>query len=295
MGERGLSRRGLFRLAGGVALGGLAASCGGGADEHPQAEVTRSPWPSSTLAAGITGITKTFTSRYRSGNAVTYQILLPPGHDSPAGLPLCLVLHGMTDDHADAVGHVHLDSALAAITGAGLPPMALVAMDGGAFAWWHPRPKIGDDSQGMVLHELLPRLRNAGLRTERFGLFGWSMGGYGSLLLAEKLGRERVAAVSVDAPAIWLTYQDAHADFPFAFDGPADYRKYNVFTYRPRLAGIPVRVVCGDNDGFADATREFVKGVPDLVGVEFPAGGHDPALWARTAPAQLTPIARALG
>jgi hypothetical protein len=42
------------------------------------------------------------------------------------------------------------------------------------------------------------------------------------------------------------------------------------------------------------ATREFAKGVPDLVAADYPVGSHDPKLWASTAVAQLTPLAHAL-
>ncbi len=53
--------------------------------------------------------------------------------------------------------------------------------------------------------------------------------------------------------------------------------------------------MCGRSDYFFANTREFAKGVPDLVAADFPKGDHDPGLWASTAVAQLTPIAKALG
>jgi hypothetical protein len=60
------------------------------------------------------------------------------------------------------------------------------------------------------------------------------------------------------------------------------------------LAGIPVRVVCGRSDPFLVATKAFVAGVPDLVGADYPPGGHDDKVWSATAPDQLKPIAAAL-
>jgi hypothetical protein len=58
---------------------------------------------------------------------------------------------------------------------------------------------------------------------------------------------------------------------------------------------IPVRIMCGQSDYFVTATREFAKGVPDLVAADYPVGTHDPKLWASTAVAQLTLLANALG
>ncbi len=144
----------------------------------------------------------------------------------------------------------------------------------------------------MILSELFPRLAAAGIRTGRFAMFGWSMGGYGALLLAEKLGSIRVAFVAVDSPALWLHPGDSA---PGAFDDAADFVRNDVFPGRSRLAGIPVRIVCGQSDPFVLATSEFVKGVPDLVAADFPVGDHSGAFWSATAAAQLAPLARALG
>ena len=217
-------------------------------------------------------------------------MLLPPGVKSAAGLPVCLVLHGRGDDHRAAVDLLHLDRALATVTHQGAPPIALVAMDGGDHTYWHRRAD-GDDPQRMLTDELLPRLAATGMRTSRFALFGWSMGAYGSLLLAETLGRSRVAFVAVDSPALWLS-PGASADG--AFDNREDFLRNDVFSGRPKLAGIPVRVMCGKSDPFVAATHVFVQGVPDLVAAEFPAGKHDGAFWKSTAVAQLAPLARAL-
>jgi pimeloyl-ACP methyl ester carboxylesterase len=169
--------------------------------------------------------------------------------------------------------------------------MALVAMDGGDHTYWHNRAD-GDDPQRMLLDELLPRLAAAGMRTSRFALFGWSMGGYGALLLAEKVGRARVAFVAVDSPAIWLSPGDSA---PGAFDDAEDFVRNDIFPRRAQLAGVPVRVVCGKADPFVGATRAFVQGVPDLVAVDYPVGGHTPEVWSSTAASQLAPLARALG
>ena len=161
---------------------------------------------------------------------------------SPRGLPVCLVLHGYSDDHRAATKLVHLDRALATMKRQGVPPIALVAMDGGFDTYWHRRV-YGDDPQRMLLDELLPRLNAAGMQTSRIGLFGWSMGVHAVLLLGEKLGPSRVAFIAADSPALWL---DPGLSAPGAFDDREDFIRNDVFAGRPKLAGIPVRVMCGN-------------------------------------------------
>jgi pimeloyl-ACP methyl ester carboxylesterase len=101
-----------------------------------------------------------------------------------------------------------------------------------------------------------------------------------------------VAFVAADSPALWLTA--AEGTTIGAFDDAKDYASNNVFIGQSKLAGIPVRIMCGQSDYFVTATREFAKGVPDLVAADYPVGSHDPKLWASTAVAQLTPLAHAL-
>ena len=85
-----------------------------------------------------------------------------------------------------------------------------------------------------------------GLDTSRFGLLGWSMGGYGALWLASLLGPQRVAAVVAPGPALWLVAGDAA---PGGLDSAADLRRL-VFARRANLAGIPLRIDCGAGDPF---------------------------------------------
>jgi S-formylglutathione hydrolase FrmB len=269
------NRRVLLQLAGATAGGAALAACGSSGN---------------ALAAGITASTTTFRSAARRGQQETYQVLLPPGAKSADGLPVCLVLHGRGDNHRAAVRVVHLDRALATIAQQGAPPIALVAMDGGDHTYWHRRSD-GDDPQRMLTDELLPRLAATGMRTARIALFGWSMGGYGSLLLAETLGRSRVAFVAVDSPALW---QQPGESAPGAFDDRDDFLRNDVFASRSKLAGIPVRVMSGKSDPFLTATLAFVEGVPDLVAADFPAGKHNGAFWTSTGVSQLAPLARAL-
>jgi S-formylglutathione hydrolase FrmB len=273
-GENRLDRRSLLGAAALTVLGaGALVGCSG-----------------SGVASGVTRRSGSFRSAARRGVIESYDVLLPPGHSDPSGLPVCLVLHGRTGNHKTAVSNLHLDRALAGVVLAGGAPFALVAMDGGADTYWHRRAN-GDDPPTMLTQELLPRLGAMGLRTNRFAVMGWSMGGYGALLLAETLGRGQVAFVAADAPALWLHPGDSAAG---AFDDAEDFRRHDVFAGRQRLAGIPIRVVCGRSDPFLVATKAFVAGVPDLVGADYPVGGHEDKVWSRTAVDQLGPIAAAL-
>ena len=82
----------------------------------------------------------------------------------------------------------------------------------------------------MVLTELLPMLATKGLDTSRVGFIGWSMGGYGALLLGGALGPARTAAICAVAPALYSDYGQAIE--AGAFDGPADWFAYSVYGAR---------------------------------------------------------------
>ena len=113
----------------------------------------------------------------------------------------------------------------------------------------------------MVVDELLPRLARAGLRAEprdRVALMGYSMGGYGALLLASQLGKARVAAVVAESPALWTSSADA------ARRGLRRRRRLPPQRrLRPAraLAAIPVKIDCGLADPFYRAAKEFADGL----------------------------------
>ncbi len=136
----------------------------------------------------------------------------------------------------------------------------------------------------MVTDELLPLLHDRGLDTSRIALLGWSMGGYGALLVAGRLGSARVAACVAESPALWLHPGDTA---PGAFDDPADYETHNVFGRQRQLDGIAVRVDCGLGDGFLPAAQRYVRGFGQRPAGGFEPGGHTLGYWRRMAPAQL--------
>lgn len=216
---------------------------------------------------------------------VTATIVPPAEGRSLRGLPVAVALHGSGGTAASAVSGLALDHYLPdAVANGGVPPFALVAVDGGPDTYWHPRA-AGDDPIGMIVDELLPRLRERGARTGRVGAIGWSMGGYGALVLARGLGAERTAAVVASSPALFESYADARAANPRAFDGEADFARHDVFAALDELKGVPLRVDCGTSDPFAPMARRF----RDRVHAEgaMDGGCHDGAFWRPRLPAQL--------
>ncbi|WP_200841795.1 alpha/beta hydrolase family protein [Actinomadura sp. K4S16] len=221
----------------------------------------------------------------RRGTTVTATIVPPAANRPLRGLPVVVALHGTGETGSSLVRNLALDHYLPdAVARGGVPPFALVSVDGGRDTYWHPRAG-GDDPLGMVVDELLPRLRERGARTDRVGAIGWSMGGYGALLLARRLGPARTAAVVAASPALFGSYEDAIAANRRSFDGAADYDRNDVFRALDELKGVPLRVDCGTSDPFADRVREFRERVRPEGGLE--GGCHDAAYWRRRLRPQL--------
>ena len=283
----GISRRAL--LAGGLATG-LAA---GGAT---YALIEASLLPGKYQLARILGACGTdpalpsvtpgrvlmsrFHSAYRR-REVEMAIMLPPGLHRT--LPVTLVLHGLTSSARDAVtlGYPWF------LAAGQLRPMALVAVDGGSTTYWHPRAN-GDNPLGMLVNEVVPLLAQRGFSVSRVGVAGWSMGGYGALLLASTLGQRHCFAAAVLSPAIFGSYAGAHAANPDAFDSAADFAANDVLTSPrlPALRRIPVRIDCGTDDPFgprAAVLRTALGNPPGSVS----SGCHDAGFWRRHIPAQL--------
>lgn len=225
-----------------------------------------------------------FVSQARLGARTGWTLTLPPG--TAAALPLVVGLHGLRADHAELMGPAFgLPQFVAAAVADGVPPFAIASVDGGD-TYWHERPS-GEDAGAMVVDELLPLLAERGVQTDRIGLLGWSMGGYGVLHLAGRLGAERVAAVCAVSPALWSDPDDAQ---PAGFEDADEYREFSVFDRQDDLGAIPVRVDCGTGDPFYRDVEDYVAGFPTRSGVTstFEPGGHDHGYWRRMLPAQLS-------
>lgn len=268
-----LSRRAVLR-AGAVAsaAGALGVSSLRGAR----------PTQAAPLQGAPTMTTGSFTSAARGGIVTNWAIARPPGQTG-ALRPL-IALHGKGSDAATVMAG-GVEQGLAEAVDAGLPPFAVVSVDGGG-SYWHRRTS-GEDSGAMVTDELLPLLAEQGLDTSRVGFIGWSMGGYGALLLGGRLGPRRTAAICAVSPALWLS---PGATAPGAFDGASDFSANSVFGM-PALGSIPIRVDCGNGDPFSSATQAFIAQLPNPPAGGFSPGGHDGSYWSSQLPAELTWLA----
>lgn len=237
--------------------------------------VPRGPAPSRRETA--------FRSAYRR-QVVRMVTLVPAAAASVRGLRVVVALHGLGGSAVAAAGHLALG-----MTSAGVSRFAVITVDGGS-TYWHRRSD-GDDPLGMIVHEVLPRAAAGGLDTGRIGIVGNSMGGYGALLLAERLGARGAAAVAAASPAIFASYADASAADRGAFDGPADFARNSVFAGLGALRRVPAWIDCGSSDPFAAMTLllrsrlERLTGHSAQGGIE--PGCHDNAFWARGLPAEL--------
>ena len=254
----GVTRRGV--LAGALAMPWLVA-CGPGVDK----------------TAGLDLEDGTFSSRFWPGQEVRWRLARPARRSAgPAPQPLVVALHGKGGDADWPFNSVHIERH---IMSSGL---AVATVDGGDF-YWHAR-RSGIDTSRMVIEELLPLMSGKGLATDRVGLIGWSMGGYGALLMATRLGPKRVAGVVAASAALWQSPGDSANG---AFDDRADFVRNDVFATRGKLRGIPVRLDCGRNDPFIVANRAFARELPDAA-VTFDAGAHTEEYWTAHAGAQMS-------
>jgi enterochelin esterase-like enzyme len=282
-----LTRRSVLRHSAAAAAGLVGASALGPLLHVGLATAAAAPPPGGDPApaaqAAPTYSAGSFISAARGGIETRWAIARPPGQSGR--LRPVIALHGVRAN-AETVMGMGIQDALAQAVNAGHPPFAVVAVDGGD-GYWHPRAS-GGDSGAMVLNELLPMLMTMGLDTSKVGFLGWSMGGYGALLLGSMLGPARTSAICAVSPALYTSVFQGVA--VGAFDGLDDYRKYSVFG-APALSAIPLRVDCGTRDRFYSATKQFVASLRrPPTGVSFP-GEHDVESWKKVMPAELAFLA----
>ena len=287
---RSISRRAV--LLGSLAaagIGAVAVAEGALPGRHRVSSALGLGHPGAGLPSGPVGkkVSGRFVSASRLGRSVGYTIAYPTG--VAERLPVVVVLHARGVDHRSAFHQLGLDRFLTA----GGHRMAVASVDGGD-TYWHHRA-TGEDSGAMVTSEFLPVLQAHGLDVSRLALFGWSMGGYGALWLSGTLGARRVAATAALSPALWHRPGQTAAG---AFDDPKDFAAHDVFSHVSALAGIPVRIDCGADDGFCPTSRDYLRLLqatlrPAPSGA-FAPGGHTVAYWRATVPKQLAFLAAKL-
>ena len=207
------------------------------------------------------------------------------------GLPVVVGLHGWGGNAEGFLSFGAVDHYVGDARRRQGPPFAVAAVDG-AGTYWHPRAS-GDDPIGMIADELLPMLAGRGLRTDRIGLLGYSMGGYGALLAAATLGRGRVAATAASFPAVFRSYAEAQRTNPRSFDSAADFARHDVMRRLGGLDPATTWVDCGHSDPFAPTAQLIRTRLRNPPGGMY-EGCHNSAFWRSRLPAQLAFLGRHL-
>ncbi|MGI4893620.1 MAG: alpha/beta hydrolase [Janthinobacterium lividum] len=228
----------------------------------------------------------TFFSRARD-REVGWGFAVPPGQEV-VGLPVVIVLHGRGDDARAAFDHLGVHEFLAQHVAGGGAPFGVASVDGGS-TYYHPRAD-GDDALTMIGSELLPLLAEVGFDTSRLGAAGWSMGGFGALLLAREAGAGRFAApghllaAAASSPALFAS---AGATSPGSFDDAADFQRWGALAGDPGVRGVALTVSCGVDDPFREQTQRYREACAPTPEGGIADGAHDMDYWRSVLPAQL--------
>ncbi|MCU1373558.1 MAG: esterase, partial [Actinomycetia bacterium] len=234
-----------------------------GLAQSPDHRVPPSGWP---------------VSEERLPGGTPFSLSRPPDGTLDGAL---ICLHGRGDNHRFAFDEVHVHDVVADSSA----HLAVAALDGGEGSYWHGRAD-GSDAGAVVADELVPLLRDR-LGVDRFALLGWSMGGYGALLLGER-HPDLFPVVVASSPALYPSFAAAA---PGAFDDAAQFGRDDVRAHVDRLDPSKVRVDCGRQDPFAPADRAFVGLLGPKATATFPRGYHDARFWRSVAPDQVRFVA----
>jgi S-formylglutathione hydrolase FrmB len=190
------------------------------------------------------------------GLDVDFFTAVPAGHGAGKGLPVVVVCHGATGQPADYEAFGFPQFVTQAVDD-GAQPFVLAGAYGSALRW-EPQPG-GDDPQAMVLDEMPQWLDERGFDADRRALWGWSMGGYGVLRMAE-VDPGWARAVAAFSPAV----------------SPGD----PVFTDVAALAGTPLGVWCGTDDGLFGSVQSLVESLPEQPEIwSSGSGRHTRSYW----------------
>ena len=222
------------------------------------------------------------TARVRG--TVRCAVVLPPGIAERDVDAVAYLLPGRGSTAEDAVRGLGLPGFLAAAMRTAARPFALAVVDAGE-SYFHPRVS-GEDRLGLVTEDLARVVRaRTGRRTLRESLMGYSMGGYGALIAAERQPL-RYRAVAVAGPALFTSYAAENSSVGDAFDSRAQFAAYDAISGARRLRDVPVFVRCGSGDPFAPAVRAFAQHAP-RADVAIVPGCHTDGFWRTALPQML--------
>ena len=238
-----------------------------------------------------------FASRFMG--RVEFGIALPPGVRVGTRLPVCFCLPGRGGSARSVFGMHMPDFVAQGIERRHVRPFALAAVGGGDL-YWHRRAS-GEDPMTMLLEEFVPlcerRYRLGGGHGARRGIMGWSMGGYGAILAAERAPKI-FCALSAASPALWPSYEAMKQGPGDAFDSAADFAANDVFALAPKLMRTAVRIDCGTSDPFYQTDKAFfehlTETLPHKPSGGFTHGAHESGYWRRIAAQQVDFLGRAL-
>jgi len=224
----------------------------------------------------------TLTSVHLAPEESAWSLLMPMGKGSRA---LVIGLHGKGSNGPEMMDMLALDEHVARTE------LAVATISGGD-TYWHKR-RSGVDAGAMVMQDFLPLMRSYAKIPEStpLGFLGFSMGGYGSLLLASAMKPATVLGVVAQSAALWTDPGDSAEG---AFDDREDFVAHNVFRRAKALSRIPIRLDCGTDDPFIAANRAFARDVVPHAVTNFDAGGHTGDYWRSHAGADLDWLAAQL-
>ncbi|HBX80296.1 MAG: alpha/beta hydrolase-fold protein [Propionibacteriaceae bacterium] len=258
------SRRTLFTTAGiaGAALLGAAAVAVPELMEVAQLVVPVSSEPA-PIPTGLIFKSGTLSTTHWPGGKPYWGVVIPPNAKGTI-----IALQGTGSDAKKWFEYYDAPSA-AMQTG-----MAIAAIDGGDY-WWHDRAS-GVEGADLVLEDLLTAARAAGAPTERIGFTGLSSGGYGALLLATMLPRERVVGVAAMSPAVWKNWADAKNED--GWDDEANFNANDIYQRTAALDAMPVWLCCGKQDHYYPNVQSVAAALPNAQTL-FDTGVHQDSYW----------------
>ena len=255
-----------------AALGGVGAVTGVIPVPRQLRRLTRDLGPDGVIPAAPAGQIRLEQVRSEArGQQVGLWTAVPAGYGAGEGLPVCMILHGSSATTANYTEFGFAKFLTSAVRH-GVPPFVLAGADGGRTRW--EGDGRSDDPQRMLREEIPAWCTDRGFDGSRLATYGWSMGGYGSLRLAEG-NPDLLRAVAVLSPAI----------------APGD----SVFADAALLDGSRTGLWCGNSDPFFDAVQELVRLIrPRPAAASWSKGAHQRVYWNRVTPAAFSLIGHRL-
>lgn len=291
MGNRGISRRTL--VIGGAAAG--VAVVGLGVGEYAEAlpggvrfrRLFGLTGPDGVVPDGPSAVLTTHRFASAARRCQVNLISMTPVGADLGQLPVCLALHGRGSS-AQGMVDLGLPQLLAAALHAGVPPFAVVALDGGDSYWIARTP--ADDPQRMLSAELPGWLTSIGLASATRGLpdrvLGISMGCFGALVYARSRAATPPSRAALLSPALFRDWDEASNVHAFA-----DQAQWAEFEPLQHLSQLPPRLAlgvwCGREDPFYPAAGQLAARTRPVV-TSFPHGEHDDGFWRRVLPHALS-------